>query len=120
MSDDLKPCPFCGGVATLSEPDVFSGEREVSCDACGGAGPVSYSDNLEAITAWNHRADTAEVIALRARVAAAEKLAEAAVVARERLLSHAHDQYDGVWSDEDFAEETAEIDAALAAYEATK
>ena len=46
---NLKPCPFCGG-----EP-AFIGE----CKSCGGAFIVTNPliSRLEAVEAWNRRAD---------------------------------------------------------------
>ena len=66
MSDDLKPCPFCGGEAEWKSGGP--GCAWVSCKKC----PAETGDGSipRIIAAWNRRADTAEVIALRARVAA--------------------------------------------------
>jgi Lar family restriction alleviation protein len=50
MSDDLKPCPFCG-VVPLPVNTIGS---YVFCGKCGADGPVHLT---EAIAAWNNRAD---------------------------------------------------------------
>jgi Lar family restriction alleviation protein len=50
MSDDLKPCPFCG-VVPLPVNTIGS---YVFCGECGADGPVHLT---EAIAAWNTRAD---------------------------------------------------------------
>ena len=42
------------------------------------------------------------------------ELVEALRITREKLLSIAHSEFDGVWSDQDFLNEVAEADAALA------
>ena len=66
MSEELKPCPFCGSskievtVATIPE-EALSDELEsdhksyaVVCLDCGGCG-VSEDTEGAAITAWNKR-----------------------------------------------------------------
>jgi Lar family restriction alleviation protein len=52
MSDDLKPCPFCG-VVPLPVNTIGS---YVFCGGCGADGPVHLT---EAIAAWNTRVDAA-------------------------------------------------------------
>lgn len=54
MSEELKPCPFCGGDAF-----VFAGM--VGCDRCGAS--VSAWGNDEAIKAWNRRTGCDSVVA---------------------------------------------------------
>ena len=55
---ELKPCPFCGGEATISDGG-YSGEkflarcRELSCPAASGFIRKTHD---EAIAAWNRRA----------------------------------------------------------------
>jgi Lar family restriction alleviation protein len=49
MSDDLKPCPFCGAVPL----PVNTNGSYVFCGECGADGPVHLT---EAIAAWNTRA----------------------------------------------------------------
>ena len=57
--DELKPCPFCGGPASVIEiedPDV-AGEMlyTVWCEECGcGTAPADTPD--EVIRLWNRRA----------------------------------------------------------------
>ena len=58
----LKPCPFCGGEATLID-DGF-GRYFVECSMSDGICKViprtwSYDTKEEAIEAWNRRADNA-------------------------------------------------------------
>lgn len=52
MSDDLKPCPFCGGIKVLlvDIAEVYS----VRCQ-CNAEGPYEFTP-AEAIAAWNRRA----------------------------------------------------------------
>lgn len=64
MSDELKPCPFCGGEdidgdfvighqgGDITKPLVASGCW--NCSACGPDKPTKQ----EAIEAWNKRAPT--------------------------------------------------------------
>lgn len=55
---ELKSCPFCGGKAKLKEyvdpydPCIWS--TEVYCENCKA---IMYSDEDEAIKAWNKRVD---------------------------------------------------------------
>ena len=51
---DLKPCPFCGGEASIYEE--IPGGYIVQChDCCGQIGIMTIE---HAIAAWNARADT--------------------------------------------------------------
>jgi len=58
MSEELKPCPFCGceiilnGSYTIEHPHFFGG----SCDNCEAIGPIK-SNKEEGIKAWNARTD---------------------------------------------------------------
>lgn len=51
----LKPCPFCGGEAYITNFDVFGGVRYVVCKGCGGR--IQMPSEAEAITAWNNRTE---------------------------------------------------------------
>ena len=65
MSDDLKPCPFCGGKAEHSIGKTGDGKpwHYVECVDCGATGPTpSYADHNIAVIecraeAWNTRAE---------------------------------------------------------------
>ena len=53
----LKPCPFCGGMATL-EIDKEYEQSWVSCQNCGAETMLMYDDNGDVATeAWNRRAE---------------------------------------------------------------
>lgn len=59
MEPELKPCPFCGGVATMLH---FKREKcyRVSCDdidCCCVAHSGYHLTEAEAIEAWNRRAE---------------------------------------------------------------
>lgn len=58
-NDDLKPCPFCGGKATLWE-DLF-GVSYVSCSCCCVRTPIEEDKHI-VIEDWNRRAKMDEVI----------------------------------------------------------
>ena len=48
----LKPCPFCGGEASMYI--AYDDGYYVCCDECGCGLPV-YNTEEEAIEAWNRR-----------------------------------------------------------------
>ena len=52
MSEDLKPCPFCGGDAMLVTP--AKGNPYICCEEKFCTGPKA--SEAEAIAAWNTRA----------------------------------------------------------------
>lgn len=66
MSDELKPCPFCGGVAWTITNSTVSGGKVVGvvygvmhkCDEFGTLFSRKYDTEADAIAAWNHRATT--------------------------------------------------------------
>ena len=55
----LKPCPFCGGKASLNEDSSGSDVRGEKGGATGEAFNMSkkYSSDEKATEAWNRRAD---------------------------------------------------------------
>lgn len=87
-TDKLKPCPFCGGaiiricrIGLSNEANGYCGATEARCENCSAS--VSAFDTPDkngwclgvqdtrerATAAWNTRAESAEVIALREREA---------------------------------------------------
>lgn len=52
MSEELKDCPFCGGVGELDLND--RNDYYVGCDTCGGLGTARDTEK-EAIKHWNTR-----------------------------------------------------------------
>lgn len=63
MSNELKPCPFCGGRAYLSER--MNGGYYVECESIGGclAESGNYDTEEQAVEAWNRRVvDTDELL----------------------------------------------------------
>lgn len=62
MSDELKPCPFCGGEAVLEidhdtiQPDAPIDWKRVRCNNCNIRTTWRKSE-AEAIEAWNRRAE---------------------------------------------------------------
>ena len=59
MSEELKPCPFCGGEADLRE--VTGGFFVVYCTNIKGCAlnptTLGYETQEEAAEAWNRRAE---------------------------------------------------------------
>lgn len=54
---DLRPCPFCGGNATMREYKFCPSDDSrywVNCDECGAEQP-SYQTEEEAAEMWNRR-----------------------------------------------------------------
>ena len=60
---ELKPCPFCAGLADLNMVSIIKNEKNeitfeshwnISCDTCG-ATSSKYSSIQDAIKAWNMR-----------------------------------------------------------------
>lgn len=49
--NDLKPCPFCDGIARIREMPTFV---HVGCDSCHAAGPA-HRTLEQAVAAWNRR-----------------------------------------------------------------
>jgi Lar family restriction alleviation protein len=59
----VKPCPFCGGHATVEETAAADiGFAWVGCDRCGARTRKHFGQDKadRAITAWNRRPDTEE------------------------------------------------------------
>ena len=54
MTDELKPCPFCGGVATI-ETRGTTGVYWIRCFECEAL--TCCTDKEHAIEAWNTRAE---------------------------------------------------------------
>lgn len=62
---EIKPCPFCGGSATICDHKFWSSAKKdfsyhsygVKCRACGVENYQFWETEEEAITAWNRRAD---------------------------------------------------------------
>lgn len=60
MSEELKPCPFCGGEAEIRPVTMPDGNvrQYVSClnDSCGAASGL-FGMDCYAVDAWNRRAE---------------------------------------------------------------
>lgn len=55
MSEELKPCPFCGGTK-IGIRDEEDGMIWAYCKKCGAMGEWDYSEN-RAKENWNRRAE---------------------------------------------------------------
>lgn len=58
MSEELKPCPFCGGDASrqdLTDADNAGGSC-IACDRCGASSPVHFDRKENLYDSWNRRA----------------------------------------------------------------
>lgn len=70
MSDELKPCPFCGGPGYLCQiPSAAGGNRYIwiaKCSTDDGCGVefLGTSRKVDAIKEWNTRVDDAKLKAL--------------------------------------------------------
>jgi Lar family restriction alleviation protein len=53
VSDELKPCPFCGSVVEIVQADQQSSRWErVWCLGCGPIGPVWLATKRDELIAW--------------------------------------------------------------------
>ena len=69
MSDDLKPCPFCGGEASkIHASGLF---ERVYCKDCFAQTGGLHSDRAMAKKAWNTRPADAAIEELEAKLAKA-------------------------------------------------
>ena len=55
MSEELKPCPFCGSGSLKIRYKITDRAFYIECQNCGGCGSID-GDLKEAIKAWNRRA----------------------------------------------------------------
>ena len=55
-SNELKPCPFCGGEAGIAMRTFYMEVNfSVCCDECGCSTPPYFMGEDDAIEAWNRR-----------------------------------------------------------------
>lgn len=60
-SEALKPCPFCGGSASLH---TQQGARWIRCQTCGAETADAVQNEGVAAFAWNRRTPSPSVLAL--------------------------------------------------------
>ena len=61
MQNELKPCPFCGGMAHIEKYMQPKEEYRIMCMDCPTRfGRYAGLNKKEAIKAWNERIDNAE------------------------------------------------------------
>ena len=102
MTNELKPCPFCGGKARkFREATIPPGEEYVVCLKSSGVNPTCRNDAVLKVDAWNTRPLEDE---LRAEAASGELWADeyhkqmqalqaevsAVKVAYSRLMNYRH------------------------------
>ena len=96
MSDELKPCPFCGGTnLQINAEDIDGYMACVRCWDCddmqGPASAYKYRDvekaKADAIQQWNKRATAAELTRLRADVARKDEALRAAIPQMRLLVA---------------------------------
>lgn len=58
MSEELRPCPFCGGKAQLRLEKDFKMHQayKICCLSCPARMEALFHSQWEAISAWNRRA----------------------------------------------------------------
>ena len=63
MDEDLKPCPFCAGSASVNYVPFsrMYGEYRVICKQCGVMTEAS-TDKQEAMKMWNRRVDNGTIL----------------------------------------------------------
>ena len=54
MTEELKPCPWCGGAPTLCEDDSY-GNFHIGCNPCDNGFVGKIADRETVIAAWNQR-----------------------------------------------------------------
>lgn len=123
-SEELKPCPFCGGDVSFHKDEECDGCHFIQCGQCRaffdfatGADPENESESVEELRAriapaWNRRAQDFD--AMRQRVELLERLLS---TARDYVYSELEERkaamagYPHKWQQEEA--DLAEIDAAL-------
>lgn len=54
MTEELKPCPFCGFAGAAHSEDGLPGMFRVYCEDCGASGPHAGAKDF-AEEEWNRR-----------------------------------------------------------------
>jgi len=66
ITDELKPCPFCGGESFIRADESHSTAFFVGCSDWDCFGNMMWDETeAEARRKWNTRAESAEVTAIR-------------------------------------------------------
>lgn len=62
--DELKPCPFCGGVVTFTKDSRVGGVVGCDTESCMGREGPFFSSYERAVFAWNTRSPDPAVVEL--------------------------------------------------------
>lgn len=60
MSEELKPCPFCGGKAELKHWRWIGNEYRIECLKCETKTQISNDYNM-LVKTWNRRANDEKI-----------------------------------------------------------
>ena len=122
MSDDLKPCPFCGGEPFSFEDYGHSTAWEVGCSnsQCRVEPNVWEKTRDEALASWNTRTPDTGIEALTEQLEAARADAKEAEAYAEELEKEIElNEQEACMLENDFIKADKEIDALKAKLEKT-
>ncbi|MGF6633543.1 Lar family restriction alleviation protein [Paraburkholderia sp. MM6662-R1] len=99
VSDELKPCPFCGSdEVTIGSfgSSYVDPQHYVQCEECDGA-TMRHASDAAAIAAWNRRAAASAQATGQAGVPDGWKLVPAEPTDQMTFVGQSH-RYDSAWS----------------------
>lgn len=117
MSEELKPCPFCGGEAAMrwfqdeQHPDIIF---VVDCSARCGANTWTTEDN--AIAAWNRREETSRWIPVSERLPENDQTVIGTYYDRENQVSVGEVGFSAFYKTWEFGERGISLDYTVTAW----